>query len=52
MKEKEIAAIQTRIITMMGYLQMKVEERDWHGVADAAMDLRDLENYLMGLRFG
>lgn len=24
------------------YLLMKFEEEDWHGVADAAMDIRDL----------
>lgn len=24
------------------YLLMKVEQRDWHGVADAAMDIRDI----------
>jgi len=28
---------------MVDYLKMKVEERDWHGVADAAMDLREVE---------
>lgn len=25
------------------YLELKVKERDWHGVADAAMDLREIE---------
>lgn len=25
------------------YLVMKVQLKDWHGVADAAMDLRELE---------
>jgi len=25
------------------YLQVKIQERDWHAVADAAMDLRELE---------
>lgn len=25
------------------YLIMKVAEEDWHGVADAAMDLRELD---------
>jgi len=34
---------------MVKYLLMKVEEQDWHGVADAAMDLRDIENYKAGL---
>jgi len=29
--------------TYLRYLEMKVIERDWHGVADAAMDLRELE---------
>jgi hypothetical protein len=29
--------------TMIDYLIMKVEEQDWHGVADAAMDLRELD---------
>lgn len=32
------------------YLAMKVYERDWHGVADAAMDLRELEARNPGLR--
>lgn len=27
---------------LVEYLRMKVEERDWHAVADAAMDLREL----------
>jgi hypothetical protein len=27
----------------LSYLEMKVFERDWHGVADAAMDIRQLE---------
>lgn len=29
--------------TMIAYLKLKVEMEDWHGVADAAMDLRELE---------
>lgn len=29
--------------TLIQYLEMKVKEQDWHGVADAAMDLRELE---------
>jgi hypothetical protein len=32
-----------RIGGMVQYLLLKVEERDWHGVADAAMDLREME---------
>lgn len=29
--------------TYLRYMQMKIEQRDWHGVADCAMDLRELE---------
>lgn len=32
-----------RIELMRKYLLLKFEEGDWHGVADAAMDLRELE---------
>lgn len=28
---------------LVAYLSMKVEQRDWHGVSDAANDLRVLE---------
>lgn len=31
---------------MVAYLCLKVQEEDWHGVADAAMDLRELEIHL------
>jgi len=34
---------QFQYITLVTYLRMKTEQRDWHGVADAAMDLRELE---------
>lgn len=33
----------TRKQFMVEYLKLKVEEQDWHGVADAAMDLREIE---------
>jgi hypothetical protein len=29
----------------IAYLDMKVREQDWHGVADCAMDLRELDAY-------
>jgi hypothetical protein len=32
-----------RIAIMIDYLKMKTELGDWHAVADAAMDLRELE---------
>jgi hypothetical protein len=32
-----------RYAVLLAYLKMKTEERDWHGVSDAANDLRVLE---------
>lgn len=34
---------------LIDYLLMKVEGNDWHGVSDAANDLRELEAYQHGL---
>ena len=31
------------IEVMIAYLMLKVRQRDWHGVADAAMDIREME---------
>lgn len=28
---------------LIAYMQMKIRHSDWHAVADAAMDLRELE---------
>lgn len=28
---------------MIAYLLLKVKQKDWHGVADAAMDIREME---------
>jgi hypothetical protein len=28
---------------MVAYLLLKVKQRDWHGVADAANDIREME---------
>jgi hypothetical protein len=35
--------------TLIAYLKMKVEQADWHGVSDAANDLRVLEAYLASI---
>jgi hypothetical protein len=32
-----------QIEELSDYLQLKVKQADWHGVADAAMDIRELE---------
>jgi hypothetical protein len=28
---------------MIQYMQMKIRQRDWHGVSDAANDIREME---------
>jgi len=28
--------------SMVEYLLLKVEQEDWHGIADAAMDIREI----------
>jgi hypothetical protein len=38
-----------RRVQYVEYLKMKVETEDWHGVADAAMDLRELDAFYKGL---
>ena len=40
---KELDKLTAQRIVLIGYLQTKVEQRDWHGVADAAMDIREVE---------
>lgn len=34
------------IKTMEGYLRLRLRLRDWHGVMDAAADIRELEAQL------
>lgn len=35
--------IKDRKVKMIEYLKVKLDEQDWHGVSDAANDLRELE---------
>lgn len=35
---------------MVKYLLLKVDKEDWHGVADAAMDIREIEAKLSTLK--
>lgn len=35
--------IQIQKSILLDYLQVMIARQDWHGVADVAMDLRDLE---------
>lgn len=34
--------LEQRLNRMKDYLLLKYEENDWHGVADAAMDIREI----------
>ena len=34
----------------INYLQTKVDNEDWHGVADAANDLREIDQRIEALR--
>ncbi len=49
--------LNTRLLDLEGqrkifiaYLHIKIREEDWHGVADIAMDLRELDAETKGLR--
>jgi len=37
---------QTDIEVMIAYMQLKIRQRDWHGVSDAANDIRVMEAQL------
>ncbi len=38
-----IEDLEEQIEELSDYLQLKVKQADWHGVADAAMDIRELQ---------
>ena len=46
-----ISFLETARPKLIDYLAMKMEAEDWHGVQDAASDLRDLECELDGLKY-
>lgn len=41
--DENVVTLKRKIVAMMDYLRMKADDCDWHAVADAAMDLRELE---------
>ena len=43
MKERDYKDFETQKEILLEYLQVMVALQDWHGVADVAMDLRELE---------
>lgn len=50
-KDENLESLQYRRHVMQQYLQMKVNEEDWHGVQDAASDLRDIDSEIKGLSY-
>lgn len=49
-KLKKIAELCLEKEVLLTYLSSKVKVQDWHGTADAAMDLREIEAKLQVLR--
>lgn len=46
----KISSLEERKDMMVKYMKLKMQEEDWHGVADAAMDIRDIESELLAYR--
>ncbi len=46
-----IIDLSSRLKVMKEYLQSKVDEEDYHGIADTCMVLRAIESELKGLKF-
>lgn len=49
-KERRIDFLEKKFAGVKADLLLKFEDDDFHGVADAAMDLRDIVSELKGLR--
>lgn len=47
--EERIAQMKAKRARLVAYLIDKVSDEDWHGVADAANDLRELDATLYAL---
>ncbi len=43
MLDKMAASLLREKETMVLYLRLKLDQRDWHGVCDAANDIRDID---------
>jgi hypothetical protein len=47
---KAIGDLNKEIDGLTEYMKLKMQQRDWHGVADAAMDIRELEAQILILK--
>lgn len=45
-----INSLEEKKEVLVNYLKIKTKEEDWHGVADAAMDIREIVSQLEILR--
>ena len=50
--DSRVLRLRERRIVLIGYLAEVVKEEDWHGVQDAASDLREVDAELRGLERG
>lgn len=50
-RAERIAFLEEYRPVLIRYMQAKADAADWHGVQDAASDLRDLDCELDGLRY-
>lgn len=50
-REARIRELEAWRPKLIEYTRHKLDLGDWHGVADGAMDLRDLDSELDGLRY-
>lgn len=41
--EEQVRKLREQRASLVAYLRMKTTCEDWHGVADAAMDLREVD---------
>jgi hypothetical protein len=46
---EELASLFDQKQRMVDYLKLKLSQEDWHGVADAAMDIREIISEIKAL---
>ncbi len=49
-RKDKIETIEQHIKSLEEYILSKLKQRDWHGVTDAAVDIRELEAEIKGLK--
>lgn len=41
-RDDKVNAIKKQITSLIDYMRVKIDQGDWHAVADAAMDIQEL----------